>query len=339
MRKFRSAWQELPGSGLTKPQVSLGFVSMQAEIILLPGKKNALYMYFAPSPTSSRIQGSDRPSISIVEQDVHELRLAVNQAMIQRDIQRIESVLFRPFVLIEIFLSLPEVFVLIALFGFLCYSVDGQQLPLAVVMVMFANGFVAKVMRTVQARVWNEPGVTLSSSMIPAAGSEDLPALRQLTSPFHPAVQGVLRTNLLLQTQLAEFAHNVEVASNLFTFADMRVSLILYGTLFALAIICSLSLTFFSVATVVSTVGATLLTLWASVDFFRDQLPQLSQKSAYLSASAHIARSVDLLFVFLSKVPDELELQHRSISAAQVVKEGGAEMLDAAANFAALQSS
>lgn len=191
-------------------------------------------------------------------------------------------------------------------------------------------------MRTVQARVWNEPGVTLNSALVPVLGSED--PLRQLTSPFHPTVQGVLRTNLLLQTQLAEFAHNVEVASNLFLFGDMRVSLMLYGALFTLAAICCLSLVFVSVATVATTVGATLLTLWASVDFFRDQLPQLSQKSAYLTAAARIARNADLLFVFLSKVPDELELQHRSISAAQVVKEGGAEMLDAAANFAAQSS-
>lgn len=63
MRKFRSAWQELPGSGLNKPQVSLGFVSMQAEIILPPGKKNALYMYFAPAPTS-RVPAGDRPSVT-----------------------------------------------------------------------------------------------------------------------------------------------------------------------------------------------------------------------------------------------------------------------------------
>lgn len=71
---------------------------------------------------------------------MHELTLTVNQAMIQRDIQRIKAVIFRPFALVEVFLSLPEVFILIALFGFLCYSVDGHQLPFAVVMVMFANG-------------------------------------------------------------------------------------------------------------------------------------------------------------------------------------------------------
>lgn len=62
MRKFRSAWPELLGSGLSKPQVSLGFVSMQAEIILPPGRRNALYMYFSPAP-SSQAYAVDRPSV------------------------------------------------------------------------------------------------------------------------------------------------------------------------------------------------------------------------------------------------------------------------------------
>ena len=50
MLKFRSAWAELPGSGLAKPIVSLGFVNMQAEILLPRGKTNVLAMYFVPSP-------------------------------------------------------------------------------------------------------------------------------------------------------------------------------------------------------------------------------------------------------------------------------------------------
>ena len=79
-----------------------------------------------------------------MEQDLNEVTLAVQQAVIQRDIARVKAVV-RPPPLIELFLGLPEVFILVALVGFVCCSVEAAQLPLLLVMIIFANGMVIAV--------------------------------------------------------------------------------------------------------------------------------------------------------------------------------------------------
>lgn len=133
--KFKSALPDLPGSAMAKPSVSLGFVSFEAEIILPSNMTNVLSFYTKPYP---RIV--DRAPPALTEGDYSEVQLAVNQAKLQRDIQRIKNALFTPPAAMQYFMSVPEIFVLVLVVAFLILSISSYQVPLAAVMILIFNG-------------------------------------------------------------------------------------------------------------------------------------------------------------------------------------------------------
>lgn len=120
---------------------------------------------------------------------------------------------------------------------------------------------------------------------------------------------------------------------NAFTFADPRVSIIVFGFGFMASIVSMMLIALLSMNTYLVMVGASLLLGLASYEFLGEQTAQLSERSKYTKLVSRVSRVVENVRTLFSKVPDELELQHRKIAAAQIVKEGGAEMLDAAASF------
>jgi hypothetical protein len=58
----------------------------------------------------------------------------------------------------------------------------------------------------------------------------------------------ILKTNQSMQRQLSQLVHNLEVFNNIFTFADPRVSIIVYGILFFICVFSSIWISFFSVS-------------------------------------------------------------------------------------------
>lgn len=135
--KFRGGLAELPGSAMNKPLVSLGFVSFEAEILLPSKLTNVLSLYFCPAP----MKASDRlVLLPHSESEYNDLQLAVNQARIQRDIQRVKTAVLKPPASVELFMSLPEIFVLVVLLAFIILSVSSYQVPLVIALIGFFNG-------------------------------------------------------------------------------------------------------------------------------------------------------------------------------------------------------
>ncbi len=104
--KFRNAYPEIPGSGLQKFNFPLGFVSLEMEIQLADDIKNGFSLYFYPSLPMNNTRYDE-------EADVNESNLVLTSARMNRDIERVKNVLFRPIACIAPFLSFPEVFPLI----------------------------------------------------------------------------------------------------------------------------------------------------------------------------------------------------------------------------------
>jgi hypothetical protein len=84
--------------------------------------------------------------------------------------------------------------------------------------------------------IWNEVGL-----------SDDNTSVSHHTVSNQPAAIALLKTNAYLVNTLAYIAHEVEIVHNLLNFADPRISLIIYGLLFVVAVVFTLWLTFFSV--------------------------------------------------------------------------------------------
>lgn len=183
--------------------------------------------------------------------------------------------------------------------------------------------------RNVNATVWNDPGVTLAngasfggnvgSTGISSVSSDDgtvPPAARQhsltgLGSSALHTVQSILRTNNFLHAQISDLAHNLEVLGNAFTFADPRVSLIIFGTAIVFGLVSCVFIAMLSFNTYLMAVGSTLLLVLASYEFLNEQTAQLSPQSKYSKLASRVGRVVSNVQNLLSKVPDELELQHR----------------------------
>jgi hypothetical protein len=234
--KFRSAYPDIPGSGLAKPAFPLGFVSLDVKLQLAPDIRSGLSLYFYPNPRILTTSKDTYVNQFDESADINESTLVLANSRMTRDLERIKHVLFRPFSALSPFLSFPEVFPLIIVFSFFCHSLQMLFIPIAIFGLVFLNGFVAATKRAYHdIIIWNDPGVALalnSSGAISAPGplSEDFSpsdvtrrsTLTSATSmmrdsmmgPFGNAVQSVAnvtRTSETIQKKMAELAHNLEV--------------------------------------------------------------------------------------------------------------------------------
>jgi hypothetical protein len=108
--------------------------------------------------------------------------------------------------------------------------------------------------------VWNEVGGVTSVSTFALSGANDDSGDGRTKSTgsgsglntISAAAASAIKTNENLQRILSKAAHNVEVFNNLFTFADSRVSLVLFGFLFIASILASIWISIFSVRNLLS---------------------------------------------------------------------------------------
>jgi hypothetical protein len=162
----------------------------------------------------------------------------------------------------------------------------------------------------------NTSAASSSSSSSSASSSSSSSSLKPLSYGINnplaiPCVSILLKTNSLLQNQLFTTVHNLEVMNHLFTFADPRISLIVYGVCFGTAFLIMFCLLFVSVNMIVTVFLSTFLFILATYEFFHDQLNILPEQSKYRNIVTKVSTTITLIHNLLAKVPDELELQHR----------------------------
>ncbi len=93
--------------------------------------------------------------------------------------------------------------------------------------------------------IWNEIG---GATTITPCTDEDSRSSKMGNSSFVSATAlSILKANQSLQRHLSQLVHNIEVFNNMFTFADSRVSIIVYGILLFISILSSIWISLFSV--------------------------------------------------------------------------------------------
>eukprot|EP00981_Chlorochromonas_danica_P010868 scaffold3491_cov160-Ochromonas_danica.AAC.4 len=312
-RKFVGALADLPGSGMTKPKYSLGFLHIEAEI-LLP-TKSALGLYLLPSQPEKN-SGATITGEEVTKDETIELtdsRLAVQQAVFLRDLERLRAALFQ-------------------VFGSICFSVRTHHLPLTIFFLVLGNG---KRSYGSIVTVWNEPGLSAPAASSPLLGSSsnaDVAPLSESSAP-NPSVLALLRANAFLASQLSSIVHEVEVFHNILTFADPRVSIIAYGVLLGVALFATFWLLIFPVSSLIFCAGSLLILALTLTSFLQDQAAVLPEKSVYLGAANAINKGFAFWKALRSRVPDELEMVHRYIASTAVTKDTNMNMLDAASEY------
>jgi hypothetical protein len=140
LTKFRSCYPEINGSGLIKPSFPLGFVSLEVKVQLAPGIKSGLSLYFYPNPRTLGTQKDFFVNQLDESADSNESTLVLANARMNRDIERIKTAFFKPLAIFSPFLSFPEIFPLIMIFGFVCHSVSLLQIPFVLFGITLLNG-------------------------------------------------------------------------------------------------------------------------------------------------------------------------------------------------------
>lgn len=272
-------------------------------------------------------------------------------ALVNRNFQRLHNVLL-PLACLSPVLHLPEVFILVGVFGFFCFSLQVYQLPLFLFCFALFNGIYTMLNRGYsKVLIWNDSAYAAAMAAAPSASPHASMRARSVSQADANNMQIVLgilsgaassgtapppanqRTVFSVYAKhLHAIVHYLEVFSNLFSFADSRVSIIFYIFLFALAVLTSLFLSIFSFRSLLLLVVSVALLLYAGRDVVYDYF-YFKVKSSKDEKAVKVMRHLTMLNCLLSKVPDELELIHRYIAGTAIVNEKGAEMSDAAAAF------
>lgn len=87
--------------------------------------------------------------------------------------------------------------------------------------------------------------------------------------------------------------------------------MIIFGYSLAFAAVSSVLIAILSMSTYLVALASTLLVISASYEFLGEQLENLPSTSKYVKLSTKVGKIISGMFNLLSKVPDELELQHR----------------------------
>jgi hypothetical protein len=128
----------------------------------------------------------------------------------------------------------------------MCCTFSASQLPLVCFATLLFNGIWTNMNRKFHGvAIWNEIG---GASTISTCSDEDNRSSKIGNSNFVSATAlSILKANQSLQRQLSQIVHNIEVFNNMFTFADSRVSIIVYGILLFVSILSSIWISLFSV--------------------------------------------------------------------------------------------
>jgi len=249
--------------------------------------------------------------------------MVMQQSIVQRDVERLRSNLFRIPAIITAFLYFPEILVLIAVFGCLCHALHAGQFPMVVYLLLVANGVLTNNSRNYSVlTIWNDPG----TQPAPAPTLEEINNMPAYAS-------SLLKANSFIISQLSYIVHELEVFHNILTFADPRVSIICYGALLAFTIVSTLWLTIFSLVSYVFVLGSLFFAMLTFTTFAQEQAAALSSNSVYLPIAQAMKKGYAKWQAVRSRVPDELEMQHRYICTLAITKESAAGMMDAATDF------
>eukprot|EP01038_Epipyxis_sp_PR26KG_P011571 gene11571-15494_t len=296
--KFNSGFAELSGYALSRFKQPLGFLQLEIELVLQPGP-SALQCYFNGFTTHRlhQIENVFAPTTSEKDAVLADSQEDIPDTLAIAIFNRNYNRLKRAIsfpTIMAYLLSFPEVFALIAVIGFIMLSIRAWQTPLLIYFVTLINGILTSMSRN-----YSNVIVWNESLTIPYVQSDDR----------NSKLSNVTNINQGLSTKKTLLS----MASTLHSISS---TLEIYDVLYVI----------FSI-----------LLLFASASFFITELIHFVLKDHKNIRSPHIKWMVDisiLLLNFLFNVPDEEELIHRYIARTSIVKESGAEMTDACAEFA-----
>lgn len=287
------------------------------------------------------------------------------KAKFNRDVERLKNLFHFPLILLN-FLTFPEIFILITITFFIIYSFHISAYPLVFFFIVLSNGLYTRHFRNFSSISFrNEPGITTITPTFTEDSDFQLHRSVTLTGVNSPSNSNSTTTsstpntkyfsipNELMIHKLSNLVHNLEVFFNLFTFADDRVSVIVYLIYFIFSFISSLIIFFFSFRFYIFIILSftfilfTLLELVSTMSVNNQVLFNYNDddvfiniidiKNSDMSLLLKVFTIIDhykLIFLsLLSRCPDQLELIHRYISSQNIISEKGGEFFDARIEF------
>lgn len=304
--KFRSGFSDSPGTALNKPVNSLGFLNLEISIKSpIPGIK----LFFLPNTNKIQSKGIKTSEVDI---ELSESSLMLYNSKINRDLDRLKTILTLP-TCISLVSSFPEVFILVGLSSFIIYSTSLHQLPFLMFITVLLNGILTLNNRKINPLVWNDPGVTNMTSTNSQV-SVNYAVNSLLNNPNNNAnalLANLFKTNMTLNSQLNSLVVNFEKFINLLSFADPRISLVFYAAYFILTLLATIWISIFSVSSFIFIFFSCFLLIVASLEVVEEQISNLPKISAFLPVIRKLKVFFYYLEIFWSKIPDNLELNHR----------------------------
>eukprot|EP00602_Paraphysomonas_sp_CaronLab_P005616 CAMPEP_0185026130 /NCGR_PEP_ID=MMETSP1103-20130426/10040_1 /TAXON_ID=36769 /ORGANISM="Paraphysomonas bandaiensis, Strain Caron Lab Isolate" /LENGTH=576 /DNA_ID=CAMNT_0027559613 /DNA_START=91 /DNA_END=1821 /DNA_ORIENTATION=- len=337
MDMYRSGLDVLPGSAMQKSKHSLGFLCVEVQLLLPPGPVYRLYLEGEPPKKMLRLlasyTGEDKG-----EGEVDPKRKTFDPEEMYRTYLRIRRFANTPPAALSPVLRFPEVFILIALFGFICFGTEAHHLPLIFFFVVLINGFLSITEKKNFTHIikWNSmiDAKPNSSPAAPAGSTRNLSVAQMKTPEF--VLQTLQEPLHDAQEDLDRMMSNLETLINIWNFSDMQVSIIFYGALLSFSLISTVVIYVFSIRPLVFVIGSVVLL----INSLREHFPELMSvhpasddqaDDTRTSVMRVIKNATTKFWMLLERVPTDKVLEHRHIARTCVVEDEGMEMEDAAA--------
>ena len=305
--RFQSGLKELPSIGMTKDKRAIGFLCVTVDVDL----SEPCWKLYLSSPyisTRSFINADQ------TEQNTKRLKTKELTVTLFQSLQRISRSTIFPKVLSPI-TSFPQVLIVITVFAFTCFWIQMWQIPFLIIGLVAVNGMLSSgVERFSYIMTWN--------NCVP--GSQ---------YPFTKYFEDILNTDDKFLTNLHQllscitsYIDIIERTSNLISFSDVCVSYVFYTTCLLLGFVISLLLSILSTRFVVVLIGTLLMLLIAcrSVLFNLTNVDDDNQHAP----NSKLMDILESVLVFLHRIPNDLDLEHRLIAKEAIVKYDGIEMQD-----------
>jgi len=321
--KFISGYENIINSAMSRPKATLGFINTQIDIELKLSITHLLFNdRYLTNPSSSIIDSLQ----SLLELN-NQQATDIIQGEIKREYLRFQRMLQAP-VIFESFLTVPEVFVLIGTLFFIFYSVSIWQLPFLILVTVAYNGYLSKSRKVDFSHciVWNDPVV--EARVFNSHGSMKLSESLPLDNNTKNLLEMVLQRLNFVGKHLEKFF-------NLWNHSDPMISGLVYKLSAYLSALYTILLLIFEIRTILLLHLVVIIIILTLREYIEEILSTLLSvdyvKSLNNKTVGQLIRSYITKFLnFWSRIPDEVELNHRYIANSSIVKENGAEMLDAA---------
>lgn len=340
MEQYRAGLTLLPGSAMPKPKLHLGFIAVEITVHLPP---KPVYQVYTEGDISNwnQVYRDQWKKINAHDTDEANSTGSSDSANAPVDafdaeeayrvyLRLIKMVTTRAACLAPV-LKFPEVFILIMLYGFLCFGTEPWHLPLIFFFILFLNGLLSITEKTNFRDIvlWNE----LLGHKSQASNKTSLITLKDPAVKYK-ALQGPLQISV---QELEYFVSSCEVFFNMWTFVDIPASVVFYGILFGAAVISTIVIAIFSIRFYFFIIGAFFLLTYSLKDYFPEFM-SFAQETANnalhreraVNALNSLRRGMKMFWLLISRIPDDAMLEHRYICRTQIVEYNGPEMEDAA---------